>query len=209
MWKRARAFSQVELEYLKAHSDYPMNQLCIALSNTKNQIKVALTNLDGKAPSTKKFLPGNKSFRSKIGKRKYLNNQFFRSSWEANVYRYMLYLYTPKTSGVIIQYEPTDFTFWQFGIKKGTVSYTPDFKLIHPDGSYEWIEVKGGFLKSSDKTKLRRFKKYFPDEFKRLVAVTPGKTSKTAKFFTEIGVDIKWEYPSLNKEFKKVIINWE
>lgn len=206
MWHKARKLSSVELEYLKAHKEYPLNQLCIALSNTKNQIKKALSELSGKKP--KKALPGHKAFRSNIGKRKDLNNQFFRSSWEANVYRYFTSKH-PTIKPTTIQYEPTDFTYWQFGIKTGTVSYTPDFKLTYPDGSYEWIEVKGGFLKAADKTKIRRLKKYYPEEFKRLKAITPGLTSKTALFFKEMGVPIKLVYPDLNKEYKKVIPNWE
>lgn len=209
MFKRARQLSQIELEYLKSHADYPINQLCIALSNTKNQIKKALADLDNKKTKSKKALPGNKH-RSNIGKRKDLNNQFFRSSWEANLYRYLKHTIGKSA---LIEYEPTDFTFWQFGIKKGTVSYTPDFKITYVDESgnktYEWIEVKGGFLKSQDKTKIRRFQKYYPDEAKHLRAVTPGLNSKTALFFKEVGVPIKYVYPDLNKEYKKVIPNWE
>lgn len=210
MWKRARPLSPIELEYLKAHADYPINQLCIALSNTKNQIKKALGEVGNKKGKAKKALPGNKH-RSNIGKRPDLNNQFFRSSWEANFYRYLKH----TTGGSVrIKYEPEDFTFWQFGIKKGTVSYTPDFKIEYIDeygkvSDYEWIEVKGGFLRNQDKTKIRRFQKYFPDEAKHLKAVTPGLSTKTALFFKEVGVPIKAVYPDLNKEYKKVIPNWE
>jgi hypothetical protein len=186
VWARARQLSQVELEYLKTHSSCPVNQLCIALSNTKNQIRITLAGLDGKTPA-KKVLAGNKSFRSKIGKRPDLNNQFFRSGWEANFYRYLKHTSLHNT---LIQYEPMDFTFTIFGIVKGpAVSYTPDFKVTYTDEhgkeTYKWIEIKG-FLKPADKTKLRRFKKYFAAEFARLEAVVGSKNVASAKFFTEL-----------------------
>lgn len=195
-------FSPVEIEYLRKHENDPMSQLCIALAKTKYAIKKKLSELHS-GGTTKPIK--QKGLRSRIGKRPDLNNMFLRSSWEANVYR--LLIIDPNLK--LVEYEPTDFTFWQFGIKKGTVSYTPDFKITYQDGSYQWIEVKGGFLKSTDKTKIRRFKKYYPEEFDKLVAVTPGLTSKTALFFKETGVEIRWVYPELNKEYKKVIPNWE
>lgn len=207
-FRKARTLSPVELEYLKSHKDYPINQLCIALANTRNQLNKNLALLSGKVSKATKSLPGNKAPRSNIGKRKDLNNQFFRSSWESNFFRFL------KSNQIdiapsSIEYEPTDFTFWQFGIKKGTVSYTPDFKLTYPDGTYLWVEIKGGFLRGQDKTKIRRFQKYYPDEASKLVAVTPGLNTKTALFFKEVGVQIKYIYPELHKKYKDTIPNWE
>jgi len=199
-------WSPVEIEYLKKNSGQPVNQLCVALSKSRYAIKKMQLELEqsgGKlvGPPIKKK-SGN---RSKIGKRKDCNDLFFRSGWEANVYRLLA---LDKTI-TLIEYEPTDFTYWQFGHKKGTVSYTPDFKVTYADGSYIWIEVKGGWLKSTDKTKIRRFKKYYPDEFKKLVAVTPGPKSKTVTFFTAEGVPIRWYYPDLNKKYRKSVPYWE
>lgn len=208
MFKRARQLSLVELEYLKAHKDDPINQLCISLSNTRNQIKKALSDVNPLGKSNKKkCLPGNQGIRSRIGKRPDCNNMFFRSSWEANFYRLMM---SGKEDVIeLIQYEPMDFTYYQFGIKRGTISYTPDFKITYPDGSYIWVEVKGGWLKSSDKTRIRRFQKYYPEEAKHLVAVTPGQTTKTAMFFKSVGVPIKFVYGDLSKKYKNEIPNWE
>ena len=47
-------------------------------------------------------------------------------------------------------------------VKHGTMGYTPDFKIGDPYNGYYWIEVKG-FLKAEDKTKLNRFKKFYPE----------------------------------------------
>jgi hypothetical protein len=194
-------WSPIEEEYLKKHMSTPVSQLCIALAKSRYAIKKKMGEITtGKVVTKKK---GQR--RSKIGKRPDCNNLFFRSGWEANVYRLLRLDKTIK----LIEYEPTDFTFWQFGIKKGTVSYTPDFKVTYGDGSYLWIEIKGGWLKSSDKTKIRRFKKFFPEEFSKLVAVTPGRASKTAQFFVAEGIPIKWFYPDLNKQYKNDVPGWE
>ena len=200
MFKRV-VWSPCEVDYLKKNRHFPVTQLSGYLAKSHAAVKKKLAELDGKVfPSSLK-----KGMQSKIGKRKDLNNQFFRSAWEANFFRLL------KTDNNIhtVQYEPTTFSFTEFGILKGTVSYTPDFKINYKDGSYHWVEVKGGFMRPADKTKLRRFKKYFPEEFKRLVAVTPGLGSKTAKFFQEMGIEIKHCYPDLNKKYKNVIPNWE
>jgi hypothetical protein len=199
---RRVVWSPVEVDYLKQHKDYPINQLCISLAKSRYAIKKKLQEIStgsSKQPIKKK------TFQSKIGKRVDCHNMFFRSAWEANVYR----LLRLDKSIVSIEYEPTDFTFWQFGIKKGTVSYTPDFKVTYEDGSYLWIEVKGGWMRASDKTKLRRFKKYYPGEFDKLVAVGPGPTSATIQFFNEMGVPVKWHYPDLNKQYRHTVPNWE
>lgn len=198
-------WSPVEIDYLKKHKHDPVNQLVIALAKSQYAIKKKLKELE--SGSTKATIKGTKQHicRTRIGKRKDCNNLFFRSSWEANIYR----LLTHDKSISLIEYEPTTFSFTEFGILKGTVSYTPDFKITYADGSYLWIEVKGGLMKSQDKTKIRRFKKYFPGEFRRLVAVTPGPKSKTTQFFTEIGVKIRWHYPDLNKKYRNIIPHWE
>jgi hypothetical protein len=203
-WKKV-VWSPVEIEYLRAHSGDPLMQLCIALAKSKNAVKKKQAELGNLKTNKQNCLPGNKGQRSKIGKRPDCNNMFFRSGWEANVYR--LLRQQPNVSR--IEYEPYDFTFWQFGIKKGTVSYTPDFKVTYNDGTIEWIEVKGGFMRGTDKVKLRRFKKYYPEEFARLVSITPGPTSKTSLFFESLGIPNKWRYPDLNKQYKKSVPNWE
>jgi len=101
----------------------------------------------------------NKIAFTKGGKREDLNNIFFRSSWEANYARYLNFL------KIKWQYEPKTFLFEK--VKKGTLSYTPDFYLPEED---KWVEIKGQMTAKS-KVKLRRFKKYYPKEFNKLIIV--------------------------------------
>lgn len=195
-------WSPVEIDYLRGNRSKPVSQLCIALAKSTHAIRKKIQELgNGKEVN----LIQNKNQISKIGKRKDCNNLFFRSGWEANIYR----LLKQDKSITLIEYEPYDFTFYQFGHLKGTVSYTPDFKVTYQDGSYVWIEIKGGWLRPADKTKIRRFKKYYEKEFAKLTAVTPGPKSKTAVFFVEQEVPIKWYYPDLNKKYKHIVPHWE
>jgi len=120
--------------------------------------------------------------RYKGGKREDLDNVYFRSSTEANQARYFKFL------KIKFQYEQKTFLFP--GIRKGTVSYTPDFYLPSED---RWVEVKG-FMDPKSKTKLKRFKKYYPDEFKKLTIIirdpwSEGKSSvETMNFLDKLGV---------------------
>ena len=87
--------------------------------------------------------------------------QYFRSKMEANICRYYIWIKMPW------QYEPREFEFKE--IKRGTRFYKPDFYLPTFDN---WVEVKG-YFRRVDKIKLRRFKKYYPDEFKKLRFIIP------------------------------------
>jgi len=102
----------------------------------------------------------NSYSRTKGGKRKDLNDTYFRSSWEANIARYYNYL------GIEWEFEPKTFVFEN--IKRGSVSYTPDFYLPKED---KWVEVKG-WMDSKSKTKLKRFEKQYPEEYKKLQLIT-------------------------------------
>lgn len=98
--------------------------------------------------------------RTKSGKRADLNNQFFRSAWEAN---YARYLNWQIEQGLILswQFEPHTFVF--HGVVRGQLTYTPDFKVINTDGSHEWHEVKG-WMDAKSKAKLKRMAKFYPNE---------------------------------------------
>jgi hypothetical protein len=85
---------------------------------------------------------------------------FFRSRWEANYARYLEWL---KAIGQIRAWEHEAKTFWFEGIKRGCVSYLPDFKVTNMDGSIEWHEVKG-WMDDRSRTTLARMKKYHPNE---------------------------------------------
>lgn len=97
--------------------------------------------------------------RCKRGKRADLGNQFFRSAWEANYARYLNWL---VGNGQIVtwKYEPKTFIFE--GIRKGTMSYTPDFVVVENNGEIVYHEVKG-WMDATSKTRLKRMKKYFPE----------------------------------------------
>ncbi len=86
-------------------------------------------------------------------------DMYFRSSWEANYARYLNLLLKMKViSGW--DYEPQ--TFWFLNIKRGVRSYRPDF-LVQYKGEPKpvYVEVKG-WMDPKSKTKIARFKKYYP-----------------------------------------------
>src|SRR5579863_1380605 len=92
---------------------------------------------------------------------------YFRSGWE---WKYAIYLQWQKENGHIKNwaYEPK--TFWFEEIKRGVRSYLPDFwvqpiqKEGHPiENQGYYVEVKGHYDARS-LTKIKRFRKYYPQE---------------------------------------------
>lgn len=94
----------------------------------------------------------------KPGKAADLGDTHFRSAWERNYARYLNYLVS-KGHYKSWAFEPE--TFWFEGIRRGTTSYKPDFRVVKNDGSIQFHEIKGWF-DSKSKTKLKRMKKYHP-----------------------------------------------
>lgn len=86
--------------------------------------------------------------------------KYFRSRWEAN---YAYYLEWLRTIGQIASWQHEAKTFWFEGIKRGCVSYLPDFKVTNLNGSIEWHEVKG-WMDARSATVLKRMAKYHPNE---------------------------------------------
>lgn len=205
MYGKRVIWSPVELDYLKRHKKDPIHQLTIALSKSKsavqNQLREIKKGTARPGPVSKKK-GGRQQF--KIGKRKDCDNLFFRSAYEANVYRWLKHTKLGR-----IEYEPHSFTFFEFGHKSGTTHYIPDFKVINKSGNYCWIEVKGGYMKAQDKTKIRRFKKYYPDEFKRLTFITNNAKCKSGEFFLSMKIPPLAYYQDLKSDFADVIPNWE
>jgi len=131
--------------------------------------------------------------------------QYFRSKMEANVARYYKYIR-----------EWYIYEYWEFefkGIKRGSRFYKPDFFLAAVN---RWVEVKGWF-NPSDKTKLRRFKKYYPEEFKKLRFMIPDKYARSKengemiKFLCDdLGIDFEeiLSYKEMEK-WSKLIPGWE
>jgi len=88
--------------------------------------------------------------RCRGGRRADLENRFFRSSWEANIARWL------NVQKIRWEYEPHEFEFVK--VKRGARFYIPDFFL--PDEN-RYIEVKG-WMDPKSRTKLKRMVKYFP-----------------------------------------------
>lgn len=203
MFRAPVKWSPVEIDYLKANRELPKDQLCIALSKSRNALDKKLRELDGKVTVSNKSV----AFQSKVGLREDLGI-FVRSSWEANMLRLF------KSGRIKLKdakYEPQIFSFTQYVPPKGqALSYMPDFQVTKGKKQF-WVEVKGNWLRGADRTKLRRFKKYYPDEFKKLIAVVSSKNTKTAKFFQELGVPDNQilEYNQLKKQHSKEVPNWE
>lgn len=84
---------------------------------------------------------------------------YFRSAWEANIAAYLEFL---KEYGQIKDWlhEPETFWFTKWH-KRGVVSYLPDFRVYNNDGSISYWEVKG-YMDAKSKTKIARFRKYYP-----------------------------------------------
>ena len=112
-----------------------------------------------------RFISGKAYSRGSQGRRPDLENRYFRSSWEANYARYLNFLLQRNE---IAGWEYESQTFWFEQIKRGSRSYTPDFKVTFLDGHHEWHEVKG-YMDQKSRTKLARMKKYYPSE--RIVLV--------------------------------------
>ena len=95
----------------------------------------------------------------KAGVRPDIGPMRFRSSWEANYARYLNLL---LKIGAIEKWEFEPQCFWFHGIRRGTVSYLPDFRIWYKnDLRPEYHEIKGRVL-PKDKTKWRRMAKYYP-----------------------------------------------
>ena len=109
---------------------------------------------------------------------------YMRSSWERNICRYLVWL---MDNGEIknFGYETKRF---DFPIKRGNNSYLPDFEVINKVGKLEWWEVKG-YCAQKDRTKMKRFLKYFPNE--KLIVIDAD------------------QYKAIARECKKLIKGWE
>jgi len=82
---------------------------------------------------------------------------FARSGWESN---YAHYLQFQKDHKLILDWDHETDTFWFNGVKRGCVSYLPDFKVTTPSG-IEYHEVKG-WMDQKSATKIKRMSEYHP-----------------------------------------------
>lgn len=84
--------------------------------------------------------------------------KFYRSRWEANYARYLEWL---KASGQVIEWRHEPKTFWFEGVRRGAVSYLPDFCVTERGGREVYHEVKG-WMDARSATKIKRMAKYHP-----------------------------------------------
>lgn len=121
---------------------------------------------------------------AKGGKRADLDDQYFRSAWEANWARYLRWL---VELGEIVKWEYEPKTF-EFPVRRGARFYTPDFCITEKDQSVRYEEIKG-WMDPVSKTKLKRMAKYHPE--------------------IELRVISQKEYAVVSKMAKAIIPGWE
>lgn len=127
----------------------------------KISLKRANTNIQRYGTTSPHMKESTHAYRYvKAGKRDDLGDFYFRSSWEANYARYLKLLIS---LGVITSWDYECQAFIFDKALEGSTSYTPDFKVVLPDGSHEWHEVKG-WLDEKSIEKLNRMALYYPNE---------------------------------------------
>lgn len=119
-----------------------------------------------------------------------------RSSWENNV---ILWL---KHRRIKFEYEPKAFVFPE---TRGAKSFLPDLYL---PGKDIWIEVKGHF-RSTDRTKMRRLKQYYPEIFERMQFIVEKRGCPADVYYKKIGLKPYAYYNEISQEFKDKLSFWE
>lgn len=145
--------------------------------------------------SDNKTTKGNAYRHTKSGYRKDLGMNL-RSNWEANFSRIL------NAYEILFEFEPKVFTF---PIKRGTKGYTPDFYFTKSD---EWVEIKG-YLDDKSKLKLKRFKRYYPDEFAKLTFVISKYSSDAKRFAQELEIPTVMFYEDIKSAYMQNIPYWE
>ncbi len=102
---------------------------------------------------------------------------YVRSRWEANIARYLNWL---QARGEIAKWAYEADTFWFTDIKRGTRSYTPDFKIWETDESEPYYWEAKGYMDQKSKTKLKRMAKRYPDV--RIVLIERDEYKAIAKW---------------------------
>jgi hypothetical protein len=112
------------------------------------------------------------------------NRIYFRSGWEVNYAHYLEWL---KENKQITEWKFEPVTFWFGNIRRGTVSYLPDFQITELSGKIIYHEVKGR-MDARSITKIKRMAKYHPD-------------------VTLIVIDSD-DYKALNAQLKGLVPGW-
>lgn len=120
----------------------------------------------------------------------------FRSGWERNFARYLCVREISWT------YERKVFTFHD--VERRPFQYIPDF---YDEGNDVYWEVKG-FLRGQDRMKMKRFKKQYPDEFKKLQACCSKNNKAAVRFYASMDVSTIF-IEDIRREYKDRIPEWE
>jgi len=172
------------------------------IKNPRAQKKLTPEQATADAPvliaNKKKKTKGNAYQHTKTGARSDLGGIVCRSSWESDVLR-VLQLFK-----IDFEFEPTVFSFPP-DVRGRTSAYLPD---IYLNKTEEYIEVKG-MLDARGRNKLRKFKKHYPEEFKKLSVIISKSNKNNKFFFKKLGVQNILFYEHLVKLYANKIAHWE
>jgi len=170
-------------------------------SHTKNprtQKKAPLPAADLITTPKKTRGKGNVYQNTKTGARVDLDGTVCRSAWEADVLRILQLFKIP------FAFESHTFVF-PADTRGRIQAYLPDVYLTKTD---EYIEVKG-YLDGRGRNKLRKFKKFYPEEFQKLTVVISKSNKANIIFFKKLGVAQILYYEHLAKLYANKITYWE
>lgn len=183
-----------ENTFLDVEFGFFMDRANRALPKSTHELPTTAISTAALSKWTGKKRGGNAYRHTKTGYRADLGI-VLRSTWEANVARVL------TSYAIPFQFEPVVFTY---PIKRGNKAYTPDFYL---PATQEWIEVKGYFDDNS-RIKMKRFKKYYPDEWAKLTMIISRSSKAARELCEELEVPVLF-YQDIVKVFKDRISNWE
>lgn len=141
----------------------------------KRTMKAQKTRVANGTQHTRPHATWKAAWREIGGKKKY-----YRSRWEAN---YARILEWRLLQGDIAKWEHEPLTFWFEGVKRGCVSYLPDFRVTYADGKIEYHEVKG-WMDAKSKIKIKRMAKYHPEV--TLIVINGKQYKKLASILSRV-----------------------
>ena len=119
-----------------------------------------------------------------------------RSNWEANFARIC------NVYEIDFEFEPKIFTF---PVKRGTKGYTPDFYF---EKTEDWIELKG-YLDDKSKIKIKRFKRYYPEEFSKFTMIISRYSNEAKSFASQLEVPNVIFYEDIKDYYANILYKWE
>lgn len=177
-------------EVIGADQNIKFIEECNSCHNSKTKVKANKNHWSKSIKGSAKELPSP------------YNKFIFRSLWERNIARWLC-LYNREWT-----YEQRTFSF--SGYDRKPFQYLPDFHLTKDNTFYE---VKG-YLNSAGRSKIIRFRKVYPEEFKLLKAIVSKNNKKGILFFKNMDIPILF-YEDIKLDYKKRVSdlkvqdNWE